>query len=369
MTKVLSFGAFSVNPADDPDPVGARYRDWASGPHLHGPWTYWEVSHTRSYVYHWGEKDFLRRFDYGRVTGQINPASVVLGDVLAQPQLMPGGLISLSADGTKDGLLWITLPWNGGAVGRIMAFDATTLRRIWDTTLPSTQASHNGPPTVADGRVIIGATNGNFYVYGLARPHFIPPQFVEGPIFPLPPDPGPWIRQYLGELLPEKTAAIAPPKGQRAAFLALGSGTLTYEAKRTAGAASPQWVLVSITGDLRDDSGTMPYMPYWGLGEVLATAEQELTWKLMQGGSMHWSPQASVDAPRARDAAKTSDAPWVLLRSAETDARGLLGQVTYVQLLNTSGGALPAGAAQLGRRVQVPYTGRYAFYVADRAKP
>jgi uncharacterized protein DUF3455 len=369
MTKVLSFDAFSVNPADDPDPVGARYRDWASGPHLHGPWTYWPVSATRGYVYHWAEKDFLRRFDYDRTTGQINPASVVLGDVLAQPQLMPGGLISLSANGRKDGLLWVTLPWNGGTIGRIMAFDAATLRRIWDTTLPATPASHNGPPTVADGRVIIGATNGNFFVYGLARPHFIPPQFQAGPVFPLPPDPGPWIRRYEGLLAPDKASALAPPKGQRAVFLALGAGMLTYEAQRAAGASSPQWVLVGISGDLRDDTGTMPYMPYAGLGEVLATAEHELTWKLTQGGSVRWSLQTSVDAPLTREAAQTRDASWVLFRSAASEGHGLLNQTTYVQLLATSGGAPPTGAIPLGRRVQVPYTGRYAFYIADRNAP
>ncbi len=367
MTKVLSFDAFSVNPADDPDPVGARYRDWASGPHLHGAWTYWSVSSTRGYVYHWAEKDFLRRFDYDRTTNQINPGSVVLGDVLAQAQQMPGGLISLSANDRKDGLLWVTLPWNSGTVGRIMAFDAITLRRIWDTTLPGTPASHNGPPTVADGRVIVGATNGNFFVYGLARPHFIPPPFVEGPVFPLPPDPGPWIHQYLGLLTQEKAAALAPPRGQRAAFLALGAGTLTYEGKFAAGATSPQWVLVGISGDLRDDSGTTPDMPYWGLGEVLATAEAGLTWKLAKGGALRWSAEISVDAPQASDTAQTRDAPWVLFRSTTSDSRGLLGRISYVQLLNTSGGAAPSGAAQVGRRVQVPYTGRYAFYIADRS--
>ena len=367
MTKVLSFDAFSVNPADDPDPVGARYRDWASGPHLHGAWTYWTVSSTRSYVYHWAEKDFLRRFDYDRTTAQINPASVVLGDVLAQPQQMPGGLISLSALGTKDGLLWVTLPWNNGTVGRIMAFDATSLRRIWDTTLPGTPASHNAPPTVADGRVIIGATNGNFFVYGLGRPQFIPPPFVEGPVFPLPPDPGPWIRQYLGQLAPEKAAALVPPEGQRAAFLALGSGTLTYEGKLAAGKASPQWVLAGISGELRDDSGTRPDMPYWGLGEVLATAGTELGWKLARGGTLRWSTESSVAAPQARDAVQTRNAPWVLFRSTASDSRGLLAKVTYVQLLNTSDGAPPAGAVQLGRRVQLSYTGRYAFYIPNRS--
>lgn len=360
MTKVLSFEAFSVNPADDPDPLGARYRDWGSGPHLHGAWTYWQVSATRGYVYHWGEKDFLKRFDYDRTTGQINPASVVSGDVLAKPfPVMPGGLISLSANGTKDGLLWITLPWDGGT-GRVMAYDALTLRRLWDTTVPATGASHNGPPTVADGKVVVGTNNGNFLVYGLATPHFIPPVYARREqMLPMPPDPGPWIREYLGGLGPEKAAAVTPPKGHRALFLALGKGTLTYEAKRVEGTTSPQWVLVGVSGDLRDDSGVLPHMAYQGLGEVLATAEQGLTWKTQEGGLVRWSVESSVDAPQTRDA------PWVLFRARGRDGRGLLSYVTYFQLLGTAGGARPGGVAQMGRRLQVPYTGRYAFYVAE----
>jgi hypothetical protein len=360
MTKVLSFDAFSVNPANDPDPVGARYRDWGSGPHLHGAWTYWPVSATRAYVYHWGEKDFMRRFDYDRTTGQINPGSVVTGDVLAKPfPFMPGGLISLSANGTKDGLLWITLPWDSGT-GRVMAYDALTLRRLWDTTVPSTGVSHNGPPTVADGRVIVGTTNGNFLVYRLAVPHFIPPIYPRRePNLPMPPDPGPWIREYRGRLPAEKATVINPPKGHRALFLAIGKGALTYEAKRAEGAASLRWVLVGISGDLRDDSGVMPHMAYKGLGQILATAEQGFIWKASEGGEVRWSSENSVAAPG------TGDAPWVLFRSTGGDGGGLLHYVTYVQLLGTSGGAAPGEAAQPGRRVQVPYTGRYAFYVAE----
>jgi hypothetical protein len=360
MTKVLSFDAFSVNPANDPDPVGARYRDWGSGPHLHGAWTYWPVSATSAHVYHWGEKDFMRRFDYDRTTGQINPASVVTGDVLAKPfPFMPGGLISLSANGTKDGLLWITLPWDNGT-GRVMAYDALTMRRIWDTTVPSTGVSHNGPPTVADGRVIVGTTNGNFLVYRLAVPHVIPPIYPRRePNLPMPPDPGPWIREYLGRLPAEKVANINPPKGQRALFLAIGNGTLTYEAKKVEGDATSRWVLAGVSGTLLDDSGVMPHMAYRGLGQVLATAELGLAWKSREGGLTHWFVEGSLDAPQK------SDAPWILFRAAASDGDSLLNYVTYVQLLGTLGGAPPSEVAQIGRRAEVPYSGRYVFYVAE----
>src|SRR6516165_5905666 len=91
------------------------------GPHLHGAPTYWEVSPANGLVFHWSEKDYLKRFDHDRLgSGLLAPASVLLGDVRAEGMdhggnwVMPGGLISLSANGTHGGILWITLPWGNG---------------------------------------------------------------------------------------------------------------------------------------------------------------------------------------------------------------------------------------------------------------
>jgi hypothetical protein len=114
--------------------------------------------------------------------------------------------------------------------------------------------------------------------------------------------------------------------------------------------------LAGVSGDLLDDSGVMPHK---GRGQILATAEQGLTWKTQEGSLVRWLAESSADAPQ------TGDASRVLFRSTASDGRGLLSYVTYVQLLGTSGGAPPIEAAPAGRRVQVPYTGRYAFYVAD----
>lgn len=386
MKKVLSFDAFSVNPADDPDPVGARFRDWGHGPHLHGAWTYWAVSPTRGYIYHWAEKDFLRRFDYDATTGKIDPASVVTGDVLAKPfPVMPGGLVSLSADGNANGVLWATLPWDGP--GRIMAFDATTLRRIWDTTAPGASTSHNGPPTVADGKVIVGTQNASFLVYGLSSPPTpaaaLKSQAVSSPrtamaatsaassevTLPIVADPSPWVREYFRRLAPDQAAILTPPKGHRSLFLATtgqvssrycsGAGSLTYEVRSPDTANLPQWVLAEVSGDLCDDTGVMPHMAYRGLGQTLATAQPGLAWKIAGGGVVHWSVKASVNAPQS------ADAPWVLFSSEPSGGRDLLDQVTYVQLLGTGGGAPPASLGQLGEQVKVPYTGRYVFYVRD----
>jgi hypothetical protein len=343
--------------------------------HLNGAWTYWAVSPTGGYIFHWADRDFLRRFDYDPTTGQINPASMVTGDVLAKPYPVHGGLISLSANDTMDGLLWATLPWDGGK-GRIMAFDALTLRRVWDTTAPSGAAvSHNGPPTLAAGKVIVGTINGNFLVYGLTRapaaaptahasatPRVASQAFASRErILPMVPDPTPRILEQLGRLAPDKTAVLTPPKGHRPLFIATGKGSLTYEVKRVDTAASLQWVLVEVSGELRDDTGVV------GFGQVLATAQPGLAWKTAEGGIVHWTIETSVSAPQAPDAAEAHDAPWILFRSAPSDGHDLLEQVTYVQLLGTVGGEPPGRVGQMGERLQVSYTGTYVLYVGDHA--
>jgi Protein of unknown function (DUF3455) len=364
MTKLQSFEAFNntYDPCPPPSSTCSRYRDWMSGPHLHGAPTYWEVSRDKGLVFHWSEKDYLKRFDHDRLgSGLLIPASALSGDVQAEAHAMPGGLISLSANHTRDGLLWITLPWKDG--GRIFAYDALALRRLWDTTVPS-PLSHNNPPTVADGRVIVGSTNGEFLVYGLGRGG--PLVYDPASILPIPLfDPGPWILELLGRLSPRQAAAIAPPQGHRPRFLALGSGALTYEARLTRQGTSVEWVLVGVGGELRDQSGVMPNLGYGGLGVVLATAGEGFAWTAPDGSRARWSVETSVNAPQ------TGDAPWVLFRSVASGAPeqavrggGLLGAVTYVQQMGTAGGAAPGTAGRVGDRIDVPYTAIYAFYVA-----
>jgi hypothetical protein len=350
MTKVQSFDAFT----NTYDPTG-RYRDWQSGPHLHGTPTYWQVSASKGYLYHWGEKDRLKRFDHDRVSWQLVPASAAPGDVLAENFLMPGGLISLSANATHDGLLWITLPASGGA-GKVFAFDALTMRHLWDTVVPG-GVSHNNPPTIAQGRVIVGGAGGEFLVYGLGGPRFRAPVYVQRrPLLPIPPDPDPRIREDLRALPREGATAIAPPQGHRALFLARGKGTLTYEARPAGGAV--EWTLVGMTGDLYDESGVMPHMGHSGLGEVVAHTGDALTLTAHDHSRITLSQVASVNAPSEGNAA------WSMFRSSPSETSGLLNAVTYVQLLATVGGA-PPRAAQAGGRVEVPYEAAYAFYVAD----
>ena len=239
----------------------------------------------------------------------------------------------------------------------MFTFDALTMRRVWDVPVPGA-LSHNNPPTIAQGRIIVGTQTNEFLVYGLARVSFPPPIYVlTRPEFPLPPDPGPRIQAYLRVLPPERAATIAAPQGHRALFLAHAKGTLTYEMRQAPAGGSPEWTLVGMTGDLYDESGVMPNMGFSGLGQVLAHTGDGLTLTAPDRSRASLSQAASVNAP------KDGDAAWALFRSDASETSGLLHAVTYVQRLATAGGA-PPGAAQVGGRVEVSYEAIYAFYAA-----
>lgn len=56
--------------------------------------------------------------------------------------------------------------------------------------------------------------------------------------------------------------------------------------------------------------------------------------------------------------------PQLLLRSTGNRGPGLLGAVTFVQRLNTTGGLSPSGDCKDGATSSIPYTADYAFWAA-----
>jgi Protein of unknown function (DUF3455) len=363
MAKAQSVEAFTNTYDLDPNKP-SNYDQWNTGPHLHGAPTYWQVSSKLGYLYDWSEKDYLKRFDHNRKTWQLGASAALLGDVVAEPCLpndcpMPGGLISLSANGTTDGVLWITLP-GPTPNGRVFAYDAVTLRRLWTTTWGG-GVSHSNPPTIANGRVIVGVSGG-FAVFGLNRdPLAVAVGRQAAP--PNPPDPGPRIRWCMKSVTTESAATLAPSRGHRAIFVAHESkGTLRYEARRADDGAL-QWALVGMSGSLTDQSGVMPNMGRQGLGHVVVTAGPGLSLMAHDGGHASLTLAASVPAPNPKDA------PWVLFRAAPGREPGLLDGVTYVQRLGTTGGAPPPIVHEAGSRIDVPYEAVYAFYYAEKKLP
>jgi hypothetical protein len=61
--------------------------------------------------------------------------------------------------------------------------------------------------------------------------------------------------------------------------------------------------------------------------------------------------------------------PWLLLRAVSSEGSGIFHRVTYIQRVNTLGGAAPTegcDAAHAGQEVRVPYTAEYYFYRASK---
>jgi Protein of unknown function (DUF3455) len=60
----------------------------------------------------------------------------------------------------------------------------------------------------------------------------------------------------------------------------------------------------------------------------------------------------------------TGSIPQLLLQATVNRGTGVFGSVTYINRLDTSGGAAPAGSCTSGQTVGVPYKAQYLFYVA-----
>ncbi len=95
-------------------------------------------------------------------------------------------------------------------------------------------------------------------------------------------------------------------------------------------------------------------------GELQAgrgAAQQGPVWTSVEDGS-------SVTAAAVASSPVPIAIPQVLLRSVANRGPGLLGEVTFVQRLNTTGGLSPTGACKDGATASVPYTADYTFWVA-----
>lgn len=177
MQEVQHFQAF-INEYNPSFPVDSN---WEGGPHLHAGPVFWQgPDPTRAYVYDWSEQDYLKSYAYLWGKGLFDDTHPTVGAVLAlggpnpTDTIMPGGMISLSANGNHDGVVWASLvrsrtidPTYGAYPGRLYAFDAITLAELWEADTPSIAGW--APPTVADGRVIMPTSSGQVQVYVLAR--------------------------------------------------------------------------------------------------------------------------------------------------------------------------------------------------------
>jgi hypothetical protein len=115
----------------------------------------WDRTSGDSAYYIWAWGDVLRMWDFNPTTNrfQANPNQ---GTLAAEG--FPGGGLSLSANGNRDGIVWAIVPntaSNSQVQGTLYAFDASNVRtQLWAST-DYWFASKFSIPTIVNGRVYV----------------------------------------------------------------------------------------------------------------------------------------------------------------------------------------------------------------------
>jgi len=163
----------------------------AFGPNIHGTPVLWDnAGPDYGLIYTMAEKDYLRAYKFHRtgdaVTVEEQPYKTTEGNAqmhprgftdLRSPDGMPGGALSLSANGDQDAILWISISpcpdtTNNIRAGTLMAFNAQTLQLLWfeDGTKPDWSCV---PPQNLDP----------FTTPRVAFAKFVPPTIGGGKVF------------------------------------------------------------------------------------------------------------------------------------------------------------------------------------------
>jgi len=149
------------------------------GPNIHGSLAAWRPSNSSyTLVYGMPEKEYLkayRAFDNGALDQHPFLSTTEIG--IRSPRGMPGAAVSLSANGGRDGIVWVSVAkqdspdaqnTSGDVNGRLMAFDANTLDLLWEAKdeVDGVAFAKFVPPTVANGNLFRVAYKNKVLVYG-----------------------------------------------------------------------------------------------------------------------------------------------------------------------------------------------------------
>lgn len=143
--------------------------------HIHGAPVYWNGRSNGPTIYVWPEEDNVKAFHYdSEKKFNTRPLKGMMGN-----RGMPGGFLSISANGQEDGILWAAIPYQDDAWveivrGTLRAFRADTLELLWSTDR-NEPADHFDfakfvPPTIANGKVYLATFSDRLNVYGLHSP-------------------------------------------------------------------------------------------------------------------------------------------------------------------------------------------------------
>ena len=173
-----------LNQVTSTDPFTIGHVDGGRTPHIHGTAVYFN-----NLLFVHGENNVVRVFQ--QANGHFGATPVARGTATASwgtpsPGGMPGGILSLSANGTSNGILWANEAYgnlsgdpaaNTAPTPNILrAYDVSgigsgTLQSIWDSeTEPNDRvgaATKFTPPLIANGRVYQATYDKQVVVYGL----------------------------------------------------------------------------------------------------------------------------------------------------------------------------------------------------------
>jgi hypothetical protein len=148
-----------VQPTDSCSlPISCYQYCQAYGPNIHAGFVYWQDAAGSGIIYAMPEKENVKAFRYNLLEKTVEETPIAKSDFMV-PDGMPGGALSISANGTQDGIVWVSMPNQSDAMvgihrGSLVALDAKDLHTLWMDPCIFYFAKFN-PPIVADGRVYL----------------------------------------------------------------------------------------------------------------------------------------------------------------------------------------------------------------------
>jgi hypothetical protein len=146
--------------------------------HIHGTPIYWNSGSQGKMIYVWGENDFGKSFKFNGSTFTTTPFTETTVTSPTTGCGMPGSILSLSANGNTNGIVWASGVYTGDGVhdivpGILRAYDANNLGvELWNSRMNLARDDIGNlakyvPPMIANGKVYMASFSSNVCVYGL----------------------------------------------------------------------------------------------------------------------------------------------------------------------------------------------------------
>jgi len=165
------------------------------------------------------------------------------------------------------------------------------------------------------------------------------------------------FQRSLDKLGPDKSAMIQPPPGYELRYLASAFGHRTYRCdKTTAGSSGCDWTLSKEEAHLTDQTGFWPNSPMYAGSPEFGSVLSQGSFQAVDGIKLQAVLASTVTV---NNPTSTEGQLW---KASAASSKGLLKDVTYVQMLGP--GVKPPASKndKPGDEKQVSYSGTYAFY-------